>query len=146
MVSLSQCAGCAGLDSSELLIGTVVSAKHHSLLQSYVLNLWRGAIVVRDLIRTDLRAFIDLGAKERAADLLLVLRLFLSGYPEARHGNRQSKFAERTLKLADLGVTKWQSSDWQKLPLMSDDAFEARMAAVIDLDVINRSGTKPYFF
>ncbi len=135
MVSLSQCAGYAGLDLSELLIGTVVSAKHHSLLESYALNLWRGAVVVRDLIRTDLRAFIDLGAKKKAADLLLVLRLFLSHFPEARHLDRQSKSAERTFKLADLGVTKWQSSDWQKLPLMSDGAFEARMAAVIDLGI-----------
>ncbi len=133
MVSLSQCAGYAGLNSSELLIGTVVSAKHHSLLQSYLLNLWRGAIVVRNLIRADLRAFIDLGAKKRAADLLLVLRLFLGHFPEARHRDRRSKSAERTLKLADLGVTKWQSSDWQRLPLMSDGAFEARMAAIIDL-------------
>jgi hypothetical protein len=136
MISLSQCAAYAGLDSSELLIGAVASAKHHSLLESYVLNLRRGDVVVRDLIRTDLRTFIDLGAQEKAADLLLVLRLFLSGYPEARHGDRQSKFAERILKLADLGVTKWQSSDWQKLPLMSDDAFEARMAAAIDLEKI----------
>ncbi len=136
MISLSQCAGCAGLDSSELLIGTVVSAKHHSLLESYALNLWRGAIVVRDLIRTDLRTFIDLGAQKKAADLLLVLRLFLSHFPEARHRDRQSKSAERTFRLADLGVIKWQSSDWQKLPLMSDDAFEARMAAVIDLGKI----------
>jgi hypothetical protein len=84
MISVSQCADYADLDPSELLIGVAPSAKHYSLLASYLLNLWRGGVVVRNMIRADLRAFIDLGAQDEAADLLLVLRLFLSGYPEAR--------------------------------------------------------------
>ena len=84
MISVSQCADYAGLDSNELLIGIAPSAKHHRLLASYLLNLRLGAVFVRDMIRDDLRAFIDLGAQKRAADLLVVLRLMLSNYPEAR--------------------------------------------------------------
>lgn len=84
MISVSQCAGYADLDRSELLIGPSHCAKHDSLLASYLLNLGADSVAVRDMIRADLRAFIDLGARKRAADLLLVLRLFLSRYPEAR--------------------------------------------------------------
>jgi hypothetical protein len=84
MISVSQCADYAGLDASELLIGITPSARHHVLLGSYLLNLRRGAAMLRDMIRDDLRAFIDLGADKRAADLLIVLRLLLSHYPEAR--------------------------------------------------------------
>ena len=91
MISVSQCAAYAGLASSELLIGRPPSAKHHSLLASYVINLERGGIAVRNMIRADLRAFLDLGARERAADLLLVLRLFLSKYPAARYPDLQGE-------------------------------------------------------
>ena len=84
MISVSQCADFADLDPSELQIAAAPSAKHYSLLASYLLNLWRGGVVVRNMICGDLRDFVDLGAQDEAADLLLVLRLFLSGYPEAR--------------------------------------------------------------
>jgi hypothetical protein len=36
------------------------------------------------MIVADIRAALDLGALNRAADLLVVLRLFLSDHPEAR--------------------------------------------------------------
>jgi hypothetical protein len=39
---------------------------------------------VREMIVSDLRGFLDLGAHDRAHDLLLVLRLFLSEHPGAR--------------------------------------------------------------
>jgi hypothetical protein len=47
------------------------------------------ASVVKEIERAgrkaiDLRIFLDLGASRRAADLLIVLRLFLSDYPDAR--------------------------------------------------------------
>ena len=38
----------------------------------------------REIIVADLRIFLDLGVSQRAADLLIVLRLFLSDYPDAR--------------------------------------------------------------
>jgi hypothetical protein len=84
MISVSQCADYAGLDSNELLIGIAPSARHHVLLASYLLNLRRGGVVLRNMIRDDLRAFVELGAQRKAADLLVVLRLLLSHYPEAR--------------------------------------------------------------
>jgi hypothetical protein len=85
MISVSQCAAYAELASSELFVGPALSDKHYFLLESYLLNLKRGGIAVRNMICADLRAFLDLGAHERAADMLLVLRLFLSKHPAARY-------------------------------------------------------------
>ena len=84
MITLEECAEFTGLDSSELITGSVLSTKHRSLLSSYLLNLKRGPSAVREMIVWDIRAAIDLGASKHAADLVLVLRLFLSKYPEGR--------------------------------------------------------------
>jgi hypothetical protein len=48
------------------------------------LNLERGPLAVRNMIIADLRRFHELGARQYTADLLLVLRLFLTDYPSAR--------------------------------------------------------------
>lgn len=113
MISLSRCIDLADLDPKELLVGVAPSARHHSLLAGYTLNLGRGTIAVRDLIRSDLAGYIDLGAKTRAADLLLVLRLFLSDYPEASESHGQE--VDRSCNYLD--IAKWLSSSWQELPL-----------------------------
>ena len=84
MISATQCAAFAGLASDEMILGVTPSAKHRSLLSSYLLNLERGPMAVRDMIIADLRRFRDLGALQPTADLLLVLRLFLTDHPEAR--------------------------------------------------------------
>jgi uncharacterized membrane protein (GlpM family) len=68
--------------SNEIISGVTPSARHHSLLAGYLLNMGRGPAAVRDLIVSDLRGFLDLGVKRRAADLLIVLRFFLAKYPE----------------------------------------------------------------
>jgi hypothetical protein len=81
MISVTQCAAFAGLASDELILGVAPSVKHRSLLSSYLLNLELGKlgpIAVRDMIVADMRRFRELGALQRAADLLLVLRLFLT--------------------------------------------------------------------
>jgi len=83
MITFERCAAFAGLAPNEMFLGAAPSARHHSLLSSYRLNLWRGPKVVCGLIVSDIRTFLDLGASKRAADLLLVLREFLSDYPEA---------------------------------------------------------------
>ena len=88
MVTLAHCAEITGLDSSELFVNSGFSPKHKSLLLSYVLNLNHGSSAVRDMIVEDIRAAIDLGATQRAADLLLVLRVFLFEHPEARRTRR----------------------------------------------------------
>jgi hypothetical protein len=78
MITFEECAEFARLDSSELLTDSVLSAKHRSLLSSNLLNLKRGSSAVREMIVSDIRAAIDLGASRYAADLVLVLRMFLS--------------------------------------------------------------------
>lgn len=82
MNTLEECAKFAGLDSSELFADSALSAKHRSLLSSYLLNLKRGSSAVREMIVSDIRAATDLGASRYAADLVLVLRMFLSKCPE----------------------------------------------------------------
>lgn len=105
MISVSQCAGYADLDRSELLIGPSHCAEHDALLASYLLNLRADSVTVRDMIRADLRAFIDLGARKRAADLFLVLRLFLSRYPEARLDGCMALAASDSREAVQLGST-----------------------------------------
>lgn len=84
MITLEECAEFAGLETNELFTGAVLTAKHRSLLSSYLLNLKRGPVGVRKMIVADVRTAIDLGASKHAADLILVLRMFLSKHPEAR--------------------------------------------------------------
>lgn len=84
MITLAQCTSFAALAPNEIVLGPTPSAKHHLLLTSYLLNLKRGQEVVRDMMVSDLRRWLDLGAVQRAADLLIVLRQFLFDYPEAR--------------------------------------------------------------
>ena len=84
MITLEECAEFAALETNELFTGALLYGRHRSLLSSYLLNLWRGPIAVRKMIVGDIRAAIDLGASKYAADLVLVLRLFLSKHPEAR--------------------------------------------------------------
>jgi hypothetical protein len=84
MISLQQCAKSARLSSNELMLGVSPTRRHRRLLTSYLLNIERGAVNVREMIVADLHAFLDLGLPERAADALVVLRLFLKDYPEAR--------------------------------------------------------------
>ncbi len=84
MITLEECAKFAALEANELFTGAVLSRKHQSLLSSYLLNLKRGRCAVRKMIVSDIRAAIDLGASKYAADLVLVLRMFLSKHPEAR--------------------------------------------------------------
>lgn len=84
MITVEQCAEFAGLASHEMVLGATPSAKHRALLSSYVLNLWRGPKTVRKMIVADIRLWLDLGRPDCAADFLIVLRRFLSDYPEAR--------------------------------------------------------------
>ena len=96
MITCAQCAVFAGLAANEICLGPTPSAKHRSLLTSYLVNLKRGPEVVRDMIVSDLRCWLDLGAVQQAADLLIVLRHFLSDYPEARcvqHSGGQKDFS-----------------------------------------------------
>lgn len=84
MITFAQCARFAGLAPNEMILGASSTRSHEALLLSYLLNLHRGPAAVREMIVSDLRGFLDLGARDCAGDLLFVLRVFLSEYPEAR--------------------------------------------------------------
>ena len=74
MISVRQCLEFSGLTFNDLVIGTSTSEKHRGLLESYLLNIDRGASTVRKMIVADLRAFLDLGLLASAADAFIVLR------------------------------------------------------------------------
>src|SRR5271166_4780129 len=101
MITFTQCAALAGLCPNEIILGVTPSANHHSLLSSYLLNLWRGPKIVRDMIVTDICQSVDLGALKRAADLLIVLRRFLSDYPGARLEQRLSRAGGQGQRFSD---------------------------------------------
>jgi hypothetical protein len=83
MTSLREIRSATGLATEEIIVGVTESEIHRGVLASYLSILWRGSEVVRDLIVADIRSALDLGVAERAADLLLVLRLFLIEHPQA---------------------------------------------------------------
>ncbi|MGA8169317.1 MAG: polysaccharide deacetylase [Methylocystis sp.] len=78
MVTLKHCAEMAGLTIDELILGVTPSRRHHVLLKSYQLNSDHGRAKVLEMMVCDLRGYVDIGAHRVAADLLVVLRLFLS--------------------------------------------------------------------
>jgi hypothetical protein len=83
---LQDSAKCFFITARQTGLGLRLSATHRALLSSYLLNLWRGPEAVRKLMVADIRLWIELGAPERAADAFLVLRQFLSDFPEAKIG------------------------------------------------------------
>jgi hypothetical protein len=83
MISMMQCSDFIGIAPDELLLCAIPSARHKSLLTSYLFNLKRGEKVVCGMILGDFWGFMELGAQERAADLFHVLRLFLSAHPRS---------------------------------------------------------------
>ncbi len=80
MISVTRCSDIAGLTADEIILGVEACDRHRRLLCGYLLNMRRGMRAVRNMIVGDLRRYLDLGAEARAADLLVVLRLFLSDY------------------------------------------------------------------
>jgi len=91
MITVEACIEFAGLASNEMVLGATPTAKHRALLSSYLLNLWRGPKTVRKMIIADMRSWLDLGRTDYAADFLIVLRQFLSDYPEARLEQKSSE-------------------------------------------------------
>jgi hypothetical protein len=67
-----------GADFESLSLCVAPSARHRSILASYLLNIKRGEAVVFDMMLADYHRFLDLGARERASDLLHALWLFNS--------------------------------------------------------------------
>ena len=101
MITMEQCKAFSGLLSNEMVVGPAPSSKHRARLTGYLLNLKWGQTTVREMIVADIRAALDLGAINRAADLLVVLRLFLSEHPDAR-------------KRQDRNVVDWRPAPMQE--------------------------------
>jgi len=99
MVTVKECAMFAGLASNEMIVGKTPSATHRVLLSGYLLNLWRGPKRVRKMLVADIRMWLDFGMPNHAADLLIVLRKFLSEYPESRLERRSWKSPVRNIHL-----------------------------------------------
>jgi hypothetical protein len=55
MITLEQCTAFEALAPNEIVLRSTPSAKHRSLLASYLLNLKRGPEGVRDMMVSDLR-------------------------------------------------------------------------------------------
>jgi len=81
---VTECIECSARTFDETPPNAPSSEKHCRLLSSYLFNLERGPIAVREMIVGDIRRFRDLGARQLASDLSLVLNCFLADFPEAR--------------------------------------------------------------
>lgn len=57
---------------------------------------------MRDMIISDLHSFLDLGASQRVADLLIVLRLFFAEHPEAGYRRVRKGHADLDEDIGDL--------------------------------------------
>jgi hypothetical protein len=78
IVSLKECACRSGVALNDMVIGLSPSERHFSLLQSYLFGRPDDGSTLQDRIIEDMRDARNLGASRRAADLLLVLRIFMS--------------------------------------------------------------------
>ena len=84
MISMQECAEYAGLAPDELDFDVAISRRHAASLASYLFNIHRGVVNVRQMIIADLWGYLDLGVRAKACDTMVVLRMFLSNFPEAR--------------------------------------------------------------
>jgi hypothetical protein len=94
MLTLPRRAAETGFSEKEFTLGATSSGRRRSLLDSYLLNMGNGPAAIHEMMVADLRRWIDLGAISRAADVAIVLRQFVSDYPQAafalhndEHGN-----------------------------------------------------------
>ncbi|WP_185966518.1 hypothetical protein [Methylosinus sporium] len=104
LISIPRCAELCGLEPHEAISGAVPSPSHQSLYESYLMLCDRGADFVRELVIADLRRALDLGAQRLAAELLLVLRRFLSaprGAPRSRPPPLDGSALEAALGLVE---------------------------------------------
>ncbi|HEY8162752.1 MAG: hypothetical protein ACR650_07435 [Methylocystis sp.] len=89
--------------SNEITLSASVTPMHRTLLASYRMNAHRGEESTRDLILSDLRSFLDLGALERATDVMIVLALFMK---EAARCDRRLSLPMRRHR--DAAAQRWR--------------------------------------
>lgn len=95
-----------GLALNEITLTASVTPMHRTLLASYRMNAHRGEKSARDLILSDLRSFLDLGALERATDTLIVLALFMR---EAARNERRVSLTKRRHHDA-IALQRWRGA------------------------------------
>jgi hypothetical protein len=87
MISMEDCIALCGLDEDEVL---AISEHEHipeiaaAAVASYLLEQPHGGDTIRTMIIDDIRAALDAGRIEHAAQLFMALRHFLQEHPEAR--------------------------------------------------------------
>jgi hypothetical protein len=77
-ITIDQCAAFSGLGPHEMFLGVTATARHNYIYAGYLLHHAGNRAALRDMMVADIRAAIDLGALIQAADVLIVLRRFLS--------------------------------------------------------------------
>lgn len=133
LIAVAQCADLCGLGPNEIVLGVTPSRMHNSLYESYMLHRAKGWEAVRDMIVADIRMALDLGAKKRAADLLIVLRRFLSE-PRGAELQREAgevvsvRFRSNASRMSDARRTRSQASVVERLCSMRREAGRLRSA------------------
>jgi hypothetical protein len=84
VISVQDCAKFAELAEKEICLAPSVNARRRVLRSCSLLTRRRGLNAFRKLIVADIRRWTELGTPDRAADACVMLRQFLSGFPEAR--------------------------------------------------------------
>ena len=90
MISIKDCIAMCGLTEQEVM---AIAEHEHvpeiaaAAMGRYLLKKPDGAAQIRDMIRDDIHGALSRGDKDRASELLMVLRHFLATHPEA-HAKR----------------------------------------------------------
>lgn len=86
MISLEDCIALCGLNEEE--VRAIAEHEHvpdiaAAAMGRYLLKKPEGSHRIRDMIRDDMRAAAARGDNDRAGELIMILRHFLSEHPEA---------------------------------------------------------------
>lgn len=113
MIPLRSCATMAESDPGQLLVSARLRPMHWKLRSGYLVNLDKGPAAVCALIIVDLRAFLDLVAKDRAANALVELRLLLSQFPHLVESAIPSYWSDPSESLSDFGLERRRPDAWE---------------------------------
>ena len=87
MIGFEDCIGLCGLTEQEVL---AIAEHEHvpeiaaAAIGRYLLKKPDGPVKIREMMRDDIHDALSRGDKERASELLMVLRHFLATHPEAQ--------------------------------------------------------------
>ena len=91
MISIEDCIALCGLTEQEVM----AIAEHEQVpevaaaaIGKYLLKEPNGPTKIRDMMRDDIHDALSRGDKDRASELLMVLRHFLATHPEAQYSQQ----------------------------------------------------------